>query len=45
MTAGGENFTASGTVVLKPGFTAIMPWRVGQGLGREGRLSRGPAGL
>lgn len=29
MTAGGETFTATGSVVLRPGFTAIMPWKVG----------------
>lgn len=26
---GTETFTASGTIAAKPGFTAIMPWRVG----------------
>lgn len=26
---GGETFTSSGTVVLKPGFTSVMPWKVG----------------
>lgn len=30
LTAGGETFTATGTVVLKPGFTAVMPWRAPQ---------------
>lgn len=25
--AGGETFSASGSVALRPGFTAIMPWR------------------
>jgi len=39
--SGGETFTASGSVVLRPGFTAIMPWKVSsreQGWegGREG---------
>lgn len=31
LSGGGEAFVAGGTVVLKPGFTAIMPWRVGWG--------------
>ena len=26
--AGGEQFTASGVMPLRPGFTAVMPWRV-----------------
>lgn len=26
--AGGEEFSASGVLPLRPGFTAIMPWRV-----------------
>ncbi|KAI8468313.1 MAG: DNA topoisomerase [Monoraphidium minutum] len=30
LTGGGEGFVASGTVLLKPGFTAIMPWRAPQ---------------
>ncbi|GBF93668.1 DNA topoisomerase [Raphidocelis subcapitata] len=30
LTAGGEAFTATGTVLLRPGFTAIMPWRAPQ---------------
>eukprot|EP00879_Flechtneria_rotunda_P020115 GHRR01021155.1.p1 GENE.GHRR01021155.1~~GHRR01021155.1.p1 ORF type:complete len:503 (+),score=166.27 GHRR01021155.1:71-1579(+) len=30
LTGGGEVFTASGSVVLKAGFTAIMPWRASQ---------------
>lgn len=29
LSGGGETFTASGSVVLRPGFTAIMPWKVG----------------
>jgi DNA topoisomerase IA len=28
LAGGGETFTASGSVVLRPGFTAIMPWKV-----------------
>jgi DNA topoisomerase-3 len=28
LTGGGETFTASGSVVVRPGFTAIMPWKV-----------------
>jgi DNA topoisomerase IA len=28
LTAGGEAFEAHGTVALRPGFTAIMPWKV-----------------
>lgn len=27
LTAGGEAFVATGTVVLRPGFAAVMPWR------------------
>lgn len=30
-TAGGESFSASGIVPVRPGFTAIMPWRVRTG--------------
>ncbi|KIY99766.1 topoisomerase (DNA) III beta, partial [Monoraphidium neglectum] len=30
LSGGGEAFVAGGTVVLKPGFTAIMPWRAPQ---------------
>eukprot|EP00878_Enallax_costatus_P033145 GHUV01036535.1.p1 GENE.GHUV01036535.1~~GHUV01036535.1.p1 ORF type:complete len:508 (+),score=89.61 GHUV01036535.1:521-2044(+) len=30
MVAGGETFTATGSVVLRPGFTAIMPWKASQ---------------
>lgn len=30
--AGGEAFTASGSVVLRPGYTAVMPWKVRKGL-------------
>ena len=26
-TCGGEEFTATGTVLKKPGFMAVMPWR------------------
>jgi hypothetical protein len=29
--SGGETFSASGSVVVRPGFTAIMPWKVGGG--------------
>jgi hypothetical protein len=29
--SGGEAFTASGSVLLRPGFTAIMPWKVRRG--------------
>ena len=29
-TCGTETFSASGTMASKPGFTAIMPWRVGE---------------
>ncbi len=28
--AGGEAFSASGSMPLRPGFTAIMPWRASQ---------------
>ncbi len=28
LSAGGEQFSASGVMPLRPGFTAIMPWRV-----------------
>lgn len=28
----GETFTATGTIPLRPGFTAVMPWRVSQQL-------------
>lgn len=27
---GGEVFTAEGSLVLKPGFTAVVPWRAVQ---------------
>lgn len=30
LAGGGETFSASGSVVLRPGFTAIMPWKVSQ---------------
>lgn len=30
LTGGGETFSASGSVVVRPGFTAIMPWKVSQ---------------
>jgi len=30
LTGGGEAFSATGLVVVKPGFTAIMPWRAPQ---------------
>ncbi|KAF6259333.1 DNA topoisomerase [Scenedesmus sp. NREL 46B-D3] len=30
LVGGGETFTATGSVVLRPGFTAIMPWKVSQ---------------
>ena len=26
---GGEAFTATGVIPVRPGFTAVMPWRVG----------------
>lgn len=26
--AGGENFSSGGVLPLRPGFTAIMPWKV-----------------
>lgn len=30
LAAGGESFSASGLVVLRPGFAAVMPWRAPQ---------------
>ena len=28
LTCGGETFSCTGTQALRPGFTAVMPWRV-----------------
>lgn len=49
LAGGGEIFTAHGTVAVRPGFAAIMPWKVGgwglwQGEGTGGREGggRGP---
>lgn len=33
LVGGGETFTAHGSVVVKPGFTTIMHWRVSCGVG------------
>jgi DNA topoisomerase-3 len=41
MSGGGEGFSLTGSVVLKPGFTAIMPWKVREGLGGVGGEGRG----
>jgi DNA topoisomerase III len=27
LTGGGETFSVTGSIVIKPGFTAVMPWR------------------
>jgi hypothetical protein len=32
LTAGGETFSATGSTTVKPGWLAIMPWKVGGGL-------------
>ena len=37
-TCGGETFTATGTSAARPGFTAVMPWKVLEMLFRTSQL-------